>query len=348
MGKSVGRITSDYRDVGRYLDRVVEAIRKNLPNIIANIDASLSPGGGKVRVRIPDVEPYWFRPYAPESGGMGRGGSGPGEGSEGGLVVEVDLEDLKEMVWEWLKLPNLDPRRTGEVESGFGPYGYTRKGPPSRLSLKRTLREQIRSGGLIHNNIFRYRDLREKREPSTSAVVVLIRDRSGSITDERVYIMRVASWWIVEWLRRNYSFVDLVFIVHDYEAVEVDEKEFFFLTSGGGTLIRSAMEKGWSVLEERYPHHRWNRYMVYFGDGEGSLDDLEESAKMVDSMKEGLELFAYGEVNEGPPLHFERRFYHALEEKFPRERRDRVRFGRMGKPEDVSEWLRVCFAETEA
>lgn len=332
----------DYRDVGRYLDKVVEAIRRNLPNIIASIDGVISNKSTRVRVRIPNVEPLWFRPDYKVNGGQGEGsGSKPGEGSEGGLIVEMSIDELKEMVWEYLKLPRLDPKKTGDVSGGVRFYGYTRKGPPSRLSIKRTLMEQIRYGGMVHENIFRYREIDERPTPNSNAVVVLSRDRSGSITDEKVYIIRVASWWIVEWLRRNYSSVNVVFLVHDYEAEEVDEKSFFWLTSGGGTRVKSVLDKGWEILQEKYPHSRWNRYFVYFGDGEATGTDMSQSVNKVEEMLDSLELFAYGEVGQGS--YFDRKLIDVFREKFE-EKVDKVKFRRINEPKEISEWLAYCFS----
>ena len=65
------------------------------------------------------------------------------------------------------------------------------------------------------------------KEYSSSAAVYMLMDRSGSMTSERKDIAKTFYFWMVQFLKRKYKKIDLVFIAHDVKAYEVSEKDFF-------------------------------------------------------------------------------------------------------------------------
>jgi len=356
MKKPVG----DYKDVSRYIEKVREAIKERLPNIVSSIDMDKISSKGKVKVRIPDIEPYWFKPDMRKQGQGGKGGSGRGAGKEHVevLVVEMDIEELKEMIWEELGLPNFVNKKGDAEEDEVRLEGYTRKGPLSRLSIKKTLLEQIKSGGVIHEDIFRYKDIAVKKSPVANAVVVFARDRSGSITEDMVGTMKTAAWWVLEWLRSTHQNVRTHFITHDYVAQEVSEKEFFGQTSGGGTRVYSAVELAWKILSERYPENKWNRYIIYFSDGDASGEDIAETISLVNKIAPKIELFAYGEVVYDPETDEEALTTHfsgarileggllwVMERKFGPRGTERVRYGPL-RWNNIAKWLSICFGKS--
>ncbi len=279
----------------RYLDKLKEAINKELPNLISGINLD---GQGEVEVVVEDVEPAWFRPEGQDAkAGVGSGkGRRGGRGSGNNILVKVPIEIVKQMIWDYLKLPNIKPRGDLEHELDHRLEGYTNRGPESRLDLYRTLYEIVASGGFMHDGVFRYRDMRIKKTPSFKAVVVFSRDKSGSITSDMVSTMNVASWWIMEWLRENYSHVETVYVLHDQEAEETDKTGFLFRVSNGGTVISTAFELIRKIFRERYDREGWNRYIIYFSDGDNAPDDVEKTMKIIDELSKEVELIGYGEV----------------------------------------------------
>lgn len=355
----MGKTSADreYWDVSRYMDRVKEAIKKNLPNIVSSVDLNKVGKKGKVRIRMPDIEPMWLKPKREDQGGKGNRGGRPGDEHTDVLVVEMDIEELKEMVWEELGLPNFVEKRGELEEEETRLEGYTRKGPLSRLSIKKTLLEQIKSGGIVHEEIFRYRDIHTKVAPTANAVVIFARDRSGSITEDMVGTIKTAAWWVLEWLRSTHQHVRTHFITHDSVAEEVGEREFFGQTSGGGTYITSAIRLSWKILKENYPKSSWNRYILYFGDGDGSTGDIKESIRLLrEEISPNIELFAYGETLGGfgspfgnvltskgtEPKILEGGFLWHMRDVFGPEGTERVRFGPLYW-EGITAWLKTCF-----
>ena len=73
----------------------------------------------------------------------------------------------------------------------------------------------------------RYRSFKTAVKPQANAVVIYMMDVSGSMGDEQKEIVRMESFWINTWLRRNYKGLETRFIIHDAAAKEVDEKTFF-------------------------------------------------------------------------------------------------------------------------
>lgn len=354
----MGHQYEEYWDVYRYLDKIKEAIRENLPNIIPNVD--LEGSEGEVSIEINDIEPVWFKP-ANEGGGGGFGGEGGGEGEgssgskEKKIIVKVPIEKFKEMVWDFLKLPNLKPKGGDEYEEESKMEGYTNRGPASRLDLFKTLYEIVASGGYMHDGVFRYRDMRVKKVPIGKAVVAFARDTSGSITDEMVSTMRVAAWWIMEWLKRNYPHVDRVFVIHDHEAMETDQEGFLFSSSSGGTVISTAFELIEKIFDERYETETWNRYIVYFSDGEDEPGDFNKTIQKIEKLSEKVELIAYGEVSP-----FGGRFsgllggikyttlIEVLKDNFGDswEKKKNVRYAPLSM-NNLWRWLQICFSDHE-
>jgi hypothetical protein len=287
-----------WRDEADYVGRVRDALRKKLPEIIRDESILSAPPGSRYPVRLPYIDVPHFRPPL-NGGGSGGGsgsGSGPGdlEGGEPHLVVEVSLEDLLDMIFQELRLP-LIPKGRGSPFPAPTMEGITQKAPRSRLHIRRTAKEIVKRGGVLHEGVLRYRDIREREEPRFAAVCVFVRDSSGSMDEERRVKAKVAALWVLTWLRRVYPEVVHRFVIHDTQAQEVEEKAFFETELGGGTLV----SKGWAMAEkilDGYPRERWNRYVVYFGDGENWPEDNPVLEEVLDRLVPTLELAAYGEI----------------------------------------------------
>lgn len=159
-------------DAARHRDKIKEAIRQNLPDIISEESIITGKRDRVVRVPIRGVKSYRFvhRYSDGENGGFGSGetekgkvlgkrpkqGRGlPGKaGEEPGLdylETEIDIEELLEMMHQDLGLPNLKEK---QVKESFIPKGFTfdsieKHGIRPRLDKKRTIKEAIRRGEIL-------------------------------------------------------------------------------------------------------------------------------------------------------------------------------------------------------
>jgi hypothetical protein len=249
--------------------------------------------------------------------------------------VEIELRELAEILGEELELPRIQPK--GErrwVQSGEDYTDVSVVGPETLLMKRRAYREGLKRQFLLNGSDGkappssekipatlrppllvtpikedkRYLHSEPEPEPQTNAVILFMRDASGSMSGEKTEIIRQENYWIDIWLRTHYDNVERVYILHDYEAQEVDEKEFYELSTGGGTRISSAYELCAKVIERRYCPEQWNIYPFHFSDGENWIGDTENFCVPL-LQKELLprcNIFCYGQVTLGrhsPGLH---------------------------------------------
>lgn len=132
-------------------------------------------------------------------------------------------------------------------------------------------------------------------EYEKNAVVVFIRDVSGSMRQQKRRLVERVFTPIDWYLTGKYDNAEFVYIAHDSEAWETEQDDFFGIESGGGTQISSAYELAQEILEQRYNWKEWNRYVFAAGDGENWQDDSKEN--VVPLMEEiSANLHAYVEV----------------------------------------------------
>ena len=136
------------RDWLRHDEKVREAVRANLPEIIAGGDV-INDGARTVRVPVRMLEHYHFRLRRPEEQqGAGQGKAkpgdvfsdpsrnrGPGEKGAGGrdegemqLVLEFKIDDIVDWLWEEMQLPNLKARIGPSEDTDWVREGWDRRG----------------------------------------------------------------------------------------------------------------------------------------------------------------------------------------------------------------------------
>ena len=147
----------------------------------------------------------------------------------------------------------------------------------------------------------RYRHQETSKEKQTNAVIINIRDVSGSMgKTKRELVERVFT--PMDWyLQGKYENAEFHYIAHDAQAWEVDREDFFGLKSGGGTRISSAYELAEEILED-YPWSEWNRFVFAAGDGENSRHDTQDMVvpmiKDMSANKHGyVEVKSSGSIN---------------------------------------------------
>lgn len=318
-------------DQARHSEKIKEAIKENLPEIIAEESIITSDGKRLIKVPIRSLEEYRFRfdPYQGERVGQGNGdsqvgdvlGKGPsqgkgGKGKQAGdqpgtdyYEAEISVDELAGLIFEDLGLPDLRPKSTREVPTESVKFTEVRKkGPMGNLDKRRTIMENMKRNALrgtptfgnLTNEDLRFKVWEQEMRPTSSAVVLAMRDASGSMGEFKKYITRSLFFWMVRFLRTKYQDVEIVFITHHSEAQEVDEETFFHLGESGGTRVSSAYSLCWEIVNERYDPERWNIYPFHFSDGDNWSDaDNKVCIELVNKLLSVSNLFGYGEIREG-------------------------------------------------
>ena len=147
------------RDWLRHNDKVREAVRQKLPDLISDTEFMDPRGESTVRVPVKFLEHFRFRLREDgQSNGVGQGEGKPGdvlarpqekrgtENGEGGnddggyqFVLELKVDDIVEWLWEELKLPNLKMKTGGMSDKDYVREGWNRRGVRSRLDRRRSV-----------------------------------------------------------------------------------------------------------------------------------------------------------------------------------------------------------------
>lgn len=315
-------------DHNRFKDIVRGRIKENFKKYVVHGEMIGKREKDFVKIPLPHVDIPRFRYGPKQQGGVGQGQGEPGQevdgeqgdgagkaGNDPGehfLEAEVSLDELADILGEELELPRIEPKGNKNLDSSYNKYtGRGPVGPDSlrhfKASYKEALKRMIVMGNYDPNNPvivpirrdFRYRTQRKIIKPQANAVVIYMMDVSGSMGDEQKEIVRLESFWINTWLKRNYKGLETRFIIHDAAAKEVDEKTFFNTSESGGTLISSAYKLCLKMIQEEYPADQWNIYPFHFSDGDNwSGEDTRLCLKLItEDFLPAVNLFGYGQVD---------------------------------------------------
>ncbi|MGR6034818.1 MAG: YeaH/YhbH family protein [Candidatus Nitrosoglobus sp.] len=326
----------------RHRQKVRNAIRDNVADIIAEESIIGQDHDRIIKVPIRGVREYRFV-YGRNSPGVstGQGDSKPGQTvgqvsqGEGGLghagdrsgvdyyETEITLEELIEIMFEDLELPDMEHRRFREVwsERASKRRGFRRVGVRAHMDKRRTAKARIRrrlaSGKSMaedsksewrfpfHRDDMRYHRLREEPRPQSNAVVLCIMDTSGSMDTLKKYLARSFFFLLYQFVRSRYINVDVVFIAHHTKAREVTEEEFFHKGESGGTFISSGYKKALEIIQDRYHPSLWNIYAFHCSDGDNFDSDNAATLKATEELCEACNLFGYGEIKPRPSGFYE-------------------------------------------
>ncbi len=312
------------RDWLRHDEKVREAVRANLPEIIAGADLTRE-GARTVRVPVRMLEHHHFRlRRADESQGAGQGKAkpgevfadpskegqgerGPGGREEGGvqLLLEFKIDDIVDWLWEEMQLPNLKARVGPSDETDWTREGWDRRGARSRLDRRRSFKEMVKRRGApgavpnFTDEDLRFRQLARRRQPAVHAVVFFMLDVSGSMSDRDRKLAKTFFFWVVQGLRREYRSLETVFVAHTTEAWEFNEPEFFQVSGSGGTVASTGFNKVRELIDERYNPGRSNIYLFYASDGDNSVSDGAEARTALATITADACFTGYVEVASG-------------------------------------------------
>ncbi|MGA8943300.1 MAG: sporulation protein YhbH [Thermoactinomyces sp.] len=319
-----------YQDQMRHQEKVKEAIRKNLPDLVSEESIIMSDGKQIIKIPIRSMEEYRFR-YNYNKGkhvGQGNGDSqvgdvlgkdsdsakaGPGKGQGAGdqpgadyYEAEISIEELEGILFSELELPHMENKENQDmVVEDIRFNDVRKKGLMGNIDKKRTLLSAIKRNALKGNKKMKISvdDLRFKTWedviiPHSNAVVIAMMDTSGSMGIFEKYIARSFFFWMTRFLRTKYENVEIVFIAHHTEAKEVSEEHFFTKGESGGTICSSAYRKALEIIDNRFPPDRYNIYPFHFSDGDNLSSDNERCVSLVKEILKRSNMFGYGEVNQ--------------------------------------------------
>ncbi|MFA9458477.1 sporulation protein YhbH [Halalkalibacter sp. AB-rgal2] len=321
-----------HQDQRRHQEKVQEAIKKNLPDLVSEENIVMSNGRDVIRIPIRSLDEYKIRYNYDKNKhvGQGKGDSkvgdvvardpngdkqkGPGKGKGAGdqpgedySEAEVSIMELEELLFRELELPNLQQKEENEIVLEDISFNDIRKkGLMGNIDKRRTILSAIKRNALegrpgivpIYNDDLRFKTWNEIVKPESKAVVIAMMDTSGSMGRWEKYMARSFFFWMTRFLRTKYETVDIEFIAHHTEAKVVSEGDFFNKGESGGTICSSAYRKALEIISNKYDPIRYNIYPFHFSDGDNLTSDNARCLKLVQQLMEVSSMFGYGEVNQ--------------------------------------------------
>jgi uncharacterized protein len=329
----------------RHRQKVRESIRENIADIIAEESIIGKDRDRVIKVPLRGIKEYRFV-FGENAAGAGQGdgnvrpgqvvgkaGQQPGKGDDMAgdqpgvdyYETDVTLEELIDIMFEDLELPNLERRALREIQSERSSRrkGYRHVGIRVRLDKRRTAKQRIMrmlasgkgpgqralaaqadfDGGVedvvrfpFHQDDLRFKHVESDLREESNAVVICVMDTSGSMDTMKKYLARSFFFLLYQFISTRYRNVEIVFIAHHTEAREVTEEEFFHKGESGGTFISSGYQKALEIIAERYHPSLWNVYAFHCSDGDNFESDNAQALKCADELAELCNLFGYGEI----------------------------------------------------
>lgn len=277
-----------------------------------------------------------------EPGEGDQAGEGEGDLTLDDFRISFSRQDIYKMIDnEDLELPNFEERGGSNIQkilyrfrtmSKFGPQGLTNLTKTMQEYLKRSmplLAEQLEKDGEISDltkapidvSDMRFKAAKEVQIPKEQAVIFYVIDTSGSMNEERKKLARNTNFFLSTYIQGKYGEINAelrgdiageddfgegveeVFITHDTEAQEINEKQFYTESTRGGTAFAPAYEMIEEIVDEKYPLDQWNVYIVHYTDGDnynntGKGGDNDRALGALNRMMEkGLNMLAYIQVD---------------------------------------------------
>ncbi|MEK4426442.1 sporulation protein YhbH [Solibacillus sp. FSL K6-1523] len=364
-----------HQDQQRHNEKVKEAIKNNLPELISDESIILSNGDKTIKIPIRSLDEYKIRYNYDKSKHVGQGqgdsqvgdvvarepgsgkSAGAGKGKEAGdkpgedyFETEVNIEEIQGLLFQELELPNLQQKEAADITTEKIEFNDIRKkGLMGNVDKKRTIMTAIKRNAMhgkaaispIFNDDLRFKTWDEVVKPESKAVVLAMMDVSGSMGNFEKSCARSFFFWMIKFLRSKYETVEIEFIAHHTIAKTVTEQEFFTRGESGGTICSSAYAKALELIDQKYHPARYNIYPVHFSDGENLTMDNEKSLKLVQELMKVSSMFGYGEVNESNRTS-------ALMMTFKKIDDPKFRFSIIKRRQEVYDALKEIFKKQEA
>jgi len=331
-------------DRQRHREKLRKALKENIADVISEQSIIGRGADSIVKVPIRGIKEFRFvfgqnTPKVAQGDGNSEPGQKvgkiqqdrkPGDGEAGNMPgedyyeTEVSLEELVEIMFEDLELPDLEskPLRAIEAEYTHKRSGTKRVGIRAHLDRKKTAKnrikrkfakEKVEKDHLAKEAAlqsekkaserfpFDQRDFRYHRHKpdiryESNAVVICIMDTSGSMNVMKKYLARCFFFLLYQFVRLKYQQTELVFIAHDTQAKEVSEDDFFHRGESGGTMISSGYQKALDIIHDRFDPSLWNVYAFHCSDGDNFQEDIPKTLALTKELCAACNLFGYGEI----------------------------------------------------
>ncbi|MFD1206882.1 MULTISPECIES: sporulation protein YhbH [Sporosarcina] len=317
-----------HQDQKRHLEKVKEAIRKNLPELISEESIVMSDGKDVIKIPIRSLDEYKIRYNHDKSKHVGQGNGdskvgdvvandgkpGAGNGKQAGdqpgndyYEAEISIAEIEETLFQQLELPNMEQKEQVDIVHEDIEFNDIRKkGLIGNIDKKRTIIAAIKRNAMegranimpIYNDDLRFKTWDDVQKPHSNAVVLMMMDTSASMGNFEKYMARSFYYWMTRFLRTKYEQVDIEFIAHHTKAQVVSEQDFFSKGESGGTICSTAYEKALELIKKKYDPSRYNIYPFHFSDGENMTSDNVKCMSLVEELMGLCNMFGYGEVNE--------------------------------------------------
>lgn len=317
-------------DQKRHQEKVQEAVKNNLPDLITEESIIMSNGKEVVKIPIRSLDEYRIRYNYDKNKHVGQGdgdsqigdviardgsnqaspGRGQGAGDKPGedyYEAEVSLMELEQAFFKELELPNLKRKEEDEPIVHRVEFNDVRRtGLMGNIDKKRTMITAFKRNAMqghpgfypIYREDLKFKTWNEVIKPDSKAVVLAMMDTSGSMGIWEKYMARSFFFWMTRFLRTKYETVEIEFIAHHTEAKVVSEEDFFSRGESGGTICSSAYRKALDLINEKYNPRKYNIYPFHFSDGDNLTSDNARCVKLVHELMKVSNMFGYGEVNQ--------------------------------------------------
>lgn len=321
-----------YDDQQRHQEKVQEAIKNNLPDLISEESIVMSNGRDVVKIPIRSLDEYKIRYNYDKNKHVGQGdgesqvgdvvardgspsqqkgpGKGQGAGDQAGedyYEAEVSMMEIEEALFSQLELPNLQQKERDENTVEHIEFNDIRKtGLMGNIDKKKTMITAFKRNALtgtpgfhpIYQEDLKFKTWNEVIKPDSKAVVLAMMDTSGSMGIWEKYMARSFFFWMNRFLRTKYETVEIEFIAHHTEAKVVPEEDFFTKGESGGTICSSVYRKALELIDSKYDPVKYNIYPFHFSDGDNLTSDNARCVKLVEQLMKTCNMFGYGEVNQ--------------------------------------------------
>ncbi|WP_227395863.1 sporulation protein YhbH [Jeotgalibacillus aurantiacus] len=356
-------------DQKRHQDKVQDAIKNRLPELITEENVILSNGKQIVKIPVRSLDEYKIRyDYGKKKHiGQGNGDSQVGDviargkkdepgaqeaGDQPGedyVETEVSIEEIETALFAELELPDFERKEESEeISDGIQFNDIRPKGLVGNIHKKKTMVTAFKRNAMAGKAGFhpilpediRYKTWNDSITHESKAVVLALMDTSGSMGAFEKYVARSFFFWLVRFLKGKYAHVEMRFIAHHTEAKEVDQETFFSKGESGGTICSSAYKKALDMIKKEYPINRYNVYAFHFSDGDNLTSDNERCLPVIQELAEHCNLFGYGEVSQ-----YQRQS--SLMSVYKKTEHDRIRHTILRKKTDVLDALKFFLKQKE-
>ncbi|MFS0784742.1 sporulation protein YhbH [Bacillus sp. 1P06AnD] len=320
-----------FDDQQRHQEKVQEAIKNNLPDLVSEESIIMSNGTDVIKIPIRSLDEFKIRYNYDKNKHVGQGdgesqigdvvardgspsqkapGKGQGAGDQAGedyYEAEISLLELEEVLFSQLELPNLQKKEMAEHTVEHIEFNDIRKtGLMGNIDKKKTMFSAFKRNALtgkpgfypIIQEDLKFKTWNEVVKPDSKAVVLAMMDTSGSMGLWEKYMARSFFFWMTRFLRTKYETVEIEFIAHHTEAKVVSEEDFFTKGESGGTICSSVYRKALEIIDSKYEPSKFNIYPFHFSDGDNLTSDNVRCVKLVEELMKRSNMFGYGEVNQ--------------------------------------------------